>query len=256
LTALAGFSQIAGWPDHEPLFLGVYTDFIVPRFNTLAILAALDYRRRTGRGQYLDASQYEASLHFMAPLILDYAANQRIAMRMGNRSANAAPHGAYRCRGEDRWCAIAVFTDEEWQSFGQVIGNPALTNNPKFSTLPARKENEDELDKLVEEWTINHPPEEVMNLMQAAGVAAGIVATGEDMLEYDPQLKHRHFFWELDHPEIGKYRAAGPAFVLSKSHREVRSAPLLGEHSEYVLKEILGIADDEIAELVMEGILE
>ena len=192
----------------------------------------------------------------MAPLILDYAVNQQVASRMGNRLSHAAPHGAYRCRGEDRWCAIAVFTDEEWQSFSKVVGNPTLTNNPKFSTLPARKENEDELDRLVEEWTINHSPEEVMSLMQAAGVAAGVVATGEDLLEHDPQLKHRHFFQELDHLEIGKYHAAGPAFVLSKSPCGLRSAPSLGEHSEYVLKEILGMSDKEVAELVIEGVLE
>jgi crotonobetainyl-CoA:carnitine CoA-transferase CaiB-like acyl-CoA transferase len=256
LTALAGFCHITGWPDREPPNLGVYTDFIVPRFNAAAILAALDYRRRTGRGQYLDMSQYESSVHFMAPLVMDYAINQRVAMRMGNRSDSAAPHGAYRCRGEDRWCAIAVFTDEEWRSFNEAIGNPAWTNDLKFATLPARKENEDELDRLVEEWTINHSPEEVMSLMQATGVAAGVVETGEDLLEHDAQLRHRHFFWELNHPEIGKYRTAGPAFKLSKSPREVRSAPLLGEHSEYVFKEILGMSDDEIVEMVMEGVVE
>ncbi|MFC1977205.1 CaiB/BaiF CoA transferase family protein [Chloroflexota bacterium] len=256
LSALSGFSHITGWPDREPLGLGPYTDFIAPHFNVLAILAALDYRRRTGKGLYLDMSQYENGIHFMAPLILDYAVNQRVANRMGNRSACAVPHGAYRCRGEERWCAIAVFTDEEWQSFSKVIGNLTLTNNPKFSTLPARKENEEELDGLVEEWTINHSPEEVMSMMQAAGVAAGVVETGEDLLEHDPQLKHHHFFWELDHPEIGKYQARGPAFVLSKSPCEVRRAPLLGEHNEYVLKKILGMSDEEIAGLVIEGAVE
>ena len=201
-------------------------------------------------------SQYENGVHFMAPLILDYVVNQRVANRMGNRYPYAAPHGAYRCRGEDRWCAIAVFTDEEWQSFCKVIGNPAWTNDPKFSTLLARKENEEELDRLVEEWTINHSAEEVMSMMQAAGVAAGTVQTAEDLLEHDPQLKHRHFFWELEHPEIGKYRARRPPFMLSKSPCELRRAPLLGEHNEYVLKEILGMSDEEIAELVIEGVIE
>jgi len=256
LSALAGFSHIAGWPDRQPIELNLYTDFIVPRFNAVAILAAIDYRRRTGKGQYIDVSQYEASLHFMAPLILDYVVNQRVAMRMGNRYAYAAPHGAYRCRGEDRWCAIAVFTDEEWQNFGKVIGNPAWTTNPKFSTLSARKENEDELDGLVEEWTINHSPEEVMTMMQVAGVAGGVLQTGEDLMEHDPQLRNRHFFRELDHPEIGKYRIRGPSFVLSKSPCEVRRAPLLGEHNEYAFKEILGMSDEEITELLIEGAIE
>jgi benzylsuccinate CoA-transferase BbsF subunit len=175
---------------------------------------------------------------------------------MGNRHSDAAPHGAYRCHGEDRWCAIAVFTDEEWQSFSKVIGDPRLTTNLKFSTLLARKENEDELDSLVEEWTINRSAEEVMNLLQAAGVAAGVVQTGEDLLEHDPQLKHRQFFQELDHPEIGKHYARCPAFTLSKSSCEVQRAPLLGEHNEYLLKETLGMSDEEIAELVIEGVVE
>ncbi|MFC1864696.1 CaiB/BaiF CoA transferase family protein [Chloroflexota bacterium] len=256
LMAFSGFSQIAGWPDREPPYLGPYTDFIAPEFSAVAILAALDYRRRTGKGQYLDLSQYETGVCFMAPLILDYAVNRRVADRMGNRYEYAAPHGAYRCRGEDRWCAIAVLTDEEWQSFCKVIGSPAWTNEPRFSTLLARKQNEEELDRLVEEWTINHSSEEVMSMMQAAGVAAGVVETSEDLLEHDPQLRHRHFFWELDHPELGKYRALGPPFVLSKSPYEMRRAPLLGEHNEYALKEILSMSDEEIAQLVIEGVVE
>ena len=257
VTSLTGFYTITGWPDREPVGpSGPYTDFIAPHFNTFALLAALDYRRRTGKGQYLDFAQHENAVHFIAPLLLDYAVNRREANRMGNRYHYAAPHGAYRCRGEDRWCAIAVFTEEEWRSFCRVIGNPSWTDDSRFGTLLARKENEEELNRLVEEWTINYSAEEVMNLMQAAGVGAGVVESSQDILEHDPQLKHRHFFWELDHPEIGKHRLRGHSFVLSKSPYEVRRAPLLGEHNEYALKELLGMSDDEIAELVIEGVLE
>ncbi len=256
LTALSGFSHIAGWPDREPSFIGAYTDYIAPHFMVLTILAALDYRRRTGKGQYLDFSQYEGSVNFIAPLTLDYAVNRRVADRMGNRDPYAAPHGAYRCRGEERWCAIAAFSDEEWQSFCKVIGKPAWTKEPRFGTLQLRKENEDELDKLIEGWTINQWAEGVMNMMQVAGVPAGVLETGEDLLEHDPQLKHRHFFWELDHPEIGKYQALGHSFVLSKSPCELRHAPLLGEHTEYALKKILGMSDDEVARLVIDGVVE
>ena len=256
LTARSGITHIVGWPDRPPAYLGAYTDYIAPEFNALAILAALDYRRRTGKGQYLDMSQYEGVLHFVTPLLLDYSVNRRVANRMGNRLTYAAPHGAYRCRGEDRWCAIAVFTDEEWESFCRVIGNPAWSNDSKFTTLLARKKNEEELDRLVEEWTINYSPEEVTSMMQAAGVPAGVLETAEDMLEHDPQLKHRHYFWELDHPEVGKYRTARPSFVLSKTPYEMRRAPLLGEHNEYALKKVLGMSDEEIAELVIEGVTE
>jgi len=256
LVALAGLTHITGWPDREPANLEVYTDFIAPHFNALAILAALDYRRRTGKGMYLDLAQYENALHFVAPLILDRVVNQRVAGRVGNRSPCLAPHNVYRCRGEDRWCAIAVSSDDEWESFGKVIGTPSWIKDPKFSTLLERKANEEELDKLVENWTTNYSPEEVVSMMQAARVAAGVVETTEDLLERDPQLKHRHFHWELDHPEVGKYRAPGPSFALSKSPCELRRAPLLGEHNEYALKEILGMSDEEIAELVIEGVIE
>ena len=256
LAALAGLRYITGWPDREPADLEVYTDFIISHFAIPTILAALLYRRRTGKGQYIDMSQYESALHFMAPLILDNVVNNRVAKREGNRYPYAAPHGAYRCRGEDRWCAIAVFTDEEWNSFCKVIGNPAWTKSPKFVTLLARKENEEELDRLVETWTVSQSAEEVMGLMQTAGVAAGVILTTEDLIEHDPQLKHRHFHWKLAHPEMGDYIAPGPSFVLSKSPSELRRAPLLGEHNEYALKEILGMSDDEIAELVIEGVIE
>jgi len=256
LSALTGFNHIAGWPDREPPYLGPYTDYPAPRFNALAILAALDYRRRTGRGQYLDMAQLETGIEFLAPVILDYTVNGRVANRMGNRSDQAAPQGAYRCLGEDRWCAISVTSDEEWQSFCRVISNPDLTNNPRFATLQARQENEAELNIIIEEWTATHLAEEVMTMLQAAGVAAGVLQTGEDLLEHDPQLKFRNFFWELEHPEVGTYRSARPSFLLSESPCELKRAPLMSEHNEYVLKELLGMSDEEVAELVIEGILE
>ena len=256
LTSLAGFSNILGWPDREPGWLAAYTDFIAPRYNIIAIMAALEYRERTGKGQYLDMSQYEAGIQFMAPLVLDYGVNNRTVGRIGNKSPDAAPHNAYRCLGEDRWCTIAVFTDREWQSFCEVIGNPALAEDPRFATLLARKENEEELDRLVNEWTASRSAEEVMDRMQAAGVAAGVVETGEDMMDKDPQLKHRGFFIELEYPEHGKYRTqAGTHFLLSKYTTELQVAPLLGEHNEYVFKEILGIPDEEYDELVKDGII-
>ncbi|MDD5044978.1 MAG: CoA transferase [Candidatus Omnitrophica bacterium] len=257
LTALSGFNQITGWPDKLPVGpSGAYTDFIGPRFTVLAIIAALDYRRRTGKGQYLDLAQYETSVHFMAPVLLDYLVNRRVTDREGNRLSYAAPHGAYQCQGVDRWCAIAVFTDKEWNSFCKVIGNPDWTQDVKFSTLLARKENEDELDKLVNEWTMNYSAEDVMHLMQAAGVAAGVLQNGQDLQDKDPQLKHRHLYWNLKHPEVGEYHALRPDFLLSKSPYEIKRAPLQGEHNEYVLREILGMSDEEIAELVIEGALE
>lgn len=256
LTALCGFHNIVGWADRRPVHFGSYTDFMAVPFGVLAIISALDYRRRTGKGQYIDMSQYEVGTQFMSPLMLDFEINNRIAKRKGNLYDYAVPHMAYRCKGEARWCAIAVFNDEEWKSFCSLIGNPAWSNDAKFSTFQKRKETEDELDKLVEEWTINFTAEEVMRLMQSAGVAAGVVQTAKDVLEYDPQLKHRGFTVQLTHPEMGSYRVHRPPFLMSNSSFELRAAPLLGEHNEYVCKEILGKSDEQIAELVINGVLE
>ncbi len=257
LTALSGFRHITGWPDREPVGpAGPYTDFVAPHFNTFALLAALDYRRRTGKGQYLDFAQYENGVHFMAPLVLDYCVNKRVASRIGNRYPNAAPHGAYRCQGDDRWCAIAVFTDEEWYSFCNVIGNPAWTKDTRFSTLLKRKKNEDELDRLVEAWTSNHTAEEVMTLMQESGVAAGLLENAEDLQEHDPQLKHRNFYRKLEHPVTGKMTAPRDVFIASKAECELKRAPLLGEHTEYVVKEILGMSESEYSALKADGVLE
>jgi benzylsuccinate CoA-transferase BbsF subunit len=256
LSAISGLHEIAGWPDRIPGEIGFYTDFIAPRFNALTILAALDYRRRTGKGQYLDVAQHQAGVQYVGPILLDYVVNKRIATRQGNWDPYAAPHGNYQCQGDDRWCAIAVFTDEEWQSFCDVMGNPAWTKDPKFATLEKRKENEEELDSLVQEWTINQTDEDVMLKLQAAGVSAGRVGTTEDQMENDPQLKYRNFYQEREHPELGKYRPPRQPCVLSKTPCEIRRAPLLGEHTEYAFKEILGMTEEEIEAYVVEGVIE
>ena len=257
LTALSGLDAITGWPDRPPCGLyGAFTDYIAPLFNAVPLIAALDYRRRTGKGLYLDLSQHEEGIHCIGPLILDWVVNQRVLKTNGNRLDYAAPHGIYRCQGDDRWCAIAVFTDEEWGNFYKVIGDPSWAKEIKFSTLLSRKQNEDELDKLVEEWTIKHTPEEVMSLLQAAGVPAGLVANLKDMTE-DPQLRHYKCFQELDHPEMGKLSIYHPpGFTLSKVKHEFARPPLLGEHNEYVYTKILGIPDEEFVQFIQEGVFD
>ena len=257
LTSLSGFTHLAGWQDRDPVQIyGAYTDYIAPKFGVTALIAALDYRRRTGKGLYLDLSQYECGLQFLAPVILDYTVNHRQACRMGNYCPYASPHGAYRCQGEDRWCAIAAFSDEEWQSFCQVIGNPAWTRDPRFATRLGRVKASEELDKLVEEWTIHHSAEEVMSLMQKAGVAAGVVATSQDLYQ-DPQFKHRHYLVELEHPEMGKYLCDSPFGGLSKTPGQPRmSSPCLGQHNEYVYKELLGGCDEEYTKLLSAGVFD
>jgi benzylsuccinate CoA-transferase BbsF subunit len=254
---LAGFSYITGWADREPAIpLSAYTDFIAFPHMVSILIAALIYRDRTGKGQYIDVSQLECSVQFLAPPIMDYMINGRIMMRMGNRSTNAAPHGIYACMGEDMWCAITIFTDDEWNNFRRVIGNPVWANDPRFTTLRGRKENEDELDALVTEWTVNYPPGEIMKQMQEAGVPAGIAASARDLVA-DPQLNHRGAHVMLEHPEIGPHIYQPPPYRFSKTPAELTlPAPCIGQHNEYILKEILGMSDEEVADLVAVGGLE
>jgi benzylsuccinate CoA-transferase BbsF subunit len=253
--AVTGIFHLMGWPDRMPGGLwGAYTDYISPYFGVAAILAALDYRRRTGKGQHLDESQVECALHFVAPVVMDYGITGRVLNRNGNRLPYAAPHGVYPCQGDDRWIAIAIFSDDDWQALCKVIGTPKWTKDPKFATFKGRKENEDELDRLIAEWTNTLTAEEVMFRMQGAGVPTGVVQNTKDLFE-DPQLKHRRHFRWLHHSVMGPHCYDGPAFRLSKTPDEQFAAPALGEHNEYVYKDALGLSDDEIAELLIEKVI-
>lgn len=256
MASLAGFGHLTGWPDRLPAIpYGAYTDFISPFYGSIALVAALDHRRKTGLGQHLDLSQLECGIQFLAPVQLDYAVNGREWCRVGNRDPSAAPHNAYPCKGNDSWCAIAVFTDEEWAAFCRVLGGPEWTREERFSTLRNRRRNEGEMDRLIGEWTLDYTPREVMEMMQGAGVASGVVQSAQDQFD-DPQVRHRDFFQYLDHPVIGRHAYDGFSFELSKTPGKLRSAgPCLGQHNELVYKEILGMTDDEIGDLMAEGVI-
>ena len=253
--AICGLNHMTGWPDREPVGLyGPYTDFFTPWVLTTTVMAALDYRRRTGKGQYIDVAAAEAAMQCLETTILDYTVNGREQTRAGNRLPHAAPHGAFPCQGEDRWCTIAVFTDEEWAALGKVI-REEWTQDGRFSTLAGRKAHEDELEHLLGQWTLNYSAEEVMVRLQDVGVAAGVVQNAKDLHE-DAQLKHRGHFWHLDHAECGRVAFSGPPIRFSKTSFELKPSPLLGEHNESFLKEFLGMPDEEIAEAAMAGVLQ
>jgi benzylsuccinate CoA-transferase BbsF subunit len=255
ISAVAGFGEMSGWSDRMPSPpYGAYSDYFCQRFNSTALIAALDYRRRTGKGQWIEQSQLETSVYFMAPVAMDYAVNGRIAARNGNRLAYASPHGVYPCKGDDRWVAIAVFNDEQWQSFCQLIGNSAWTEDERFATLLGRKENEDDLDTFIAQWTTGCEAEEVEKMMQGEGIPSSVVEKNSDLYK-DAQLAHRNFFVKLRHPEIGTPAYPQQAdFILSRTPREITlPSPCLGEHNEYVYKELLGMTDDEIADCIVDG---
>jgi benzylsuccinate CoA-transferase BbsF subunit len=255
LVSYSGFSDLTGWPDRIPSQpQGAYTDYIAPRLLIPTLLAALDYRRRTHKGQYFDMSQMEAALQFMAPAIMDYTINSRILSRRGNSCDYAVPHGVYPCKGDDRWCAISVYSDKEWKALLGAMDNPEWAQDDKLNTLRGRKQQEDEIDRLLCQWTCNYTAEEVMEKLQKAGIAAGVVKNSAD-IQSDPQLNYRRYFSQLEHPEIGWQLYEGVAgYTMSETPAEIdKPAPLLGQHTEYVCRKILGMTDEEFISLYGEG---
>lgn len=257
LIALAGFVNLTGWPDRSPVMTwGAYTDFIAARYATIALLAALSHHNRTGEGAYIDISQYECSVPFLSPLLLQYSCNGTLAERNSNRCDYAAPHGVYPCRDDDTWCSIAVFHDDDWNKLCGVMGVQSLARDAKFATLRQRKANEDDLDKLVGSWTRDYTPDEVMTRLQNAGIDAGALRTPKDITD-DPQLRHQNHFVEMEHPEIGRHLYEAPASSLSETPGVVdMPAPCLGQHNYYVYTQLLGMSDDEFLSLGEEGLLD
>jgi len=240
LSSLCGFTYMTGYPDRLPYILyGPYVDHIGVGYGVIAAVAALEHRRRTGEGQFIDLAQYEAGVQFMIPALLDYSINHRVVERDGNRHGFAAPHNTYPCKGDDRWCVISVFNDQEWKDLCQCMGRDELILDPRFKTIPARKKHEDEVDREVAKWTSQLTAEEIFKKLQENGVKAGIVQTIADLFA-DPQLKHRGFWAPVDHPEIGRCHAEGPPFALSKTPFKIdRPAPMIGEHNELVFNKFL-----------------
>ena len=259
LSSLVGLTNVTGWPDRTPVNpYGAYTDFIVPRFAAAAILAALDQSRRTGQGMHLDLSQLETSLHFLAPLLLEYTANGRETGRQGNRDPHTAPHGVYPCRGPDRWLALACQTEAHWQTLLQIAepdGQGPLHHGP-FATLPERKAHEDALDAHLAHWTAQRQQRPLMQQLLEAGIPAGMVNDPRDLFD-DPQLQHRQHFQWLPHPEIGPYATDQSEFHLSLTPGQLNApAPLLGQHNRHFLQEIIGLTDHEYRSLESGGVLE
>jgi crotonobetainyl-CoA:carnitine CoA-transferase CaiB-like acyl-CoA transferase len=253
-AAAAGFTELTGWPDRPPSGPYVaYTDTVAPRFLALAIMAALDHRRRTGEGQYIEQSQMESALHFLAPELLDYQVSGTMPRRAGNDSPTDAPHNVYACLGDDEWCAIAVETDEQWRALRAAMGNPDWAADPALGTAPGRLARRAELDAAIARWTSDQEPYAVMERLQAAGVPAGVVQRSSDLLQ-DPQLRHRHFFRPLQHCEMGEVPYEGHQFQIRGYDSGPRlPAPCLGEHSVEVMRDLLGMSDEEIGEVAASG---
>ncbi|MBI4333613.1 MAG: CoA transferase [Chloroflexi bacterium] len=259
LMAMCGLDYASRFPAKTPIRANPhsYPDTSSQPFHALiGALSALYHRAITGQGQHVELCQYESTLCFMETLIFEYLVNGKFRGPAGNRLDYAAPHGVYRCQGKDRWCAIAVFTEEEWRSFCRVTGKASLTADARFASLQDRLKNQDELDEIVNAWTQGRTDWEVMKLMQEAGVAAGVVENVEDLLNRDPQLKARNHWITVDHPEAGKELNEDWGFKLSAAPPlKWRHAPLLGEHNDLVLTQILGLSEAEVDQLIANGVV-
>jgi crotonobetainyl-CoA:carnitine CoA-transferase CaiB-like acyl-CoA transferase len=255
-VALSGMSSLTGYRGGQPRQAGFsYGDPNGGVHGTFAVMCALLHRARTGEGQYIDLSQREACAMLLPEALMDYVMNGTQPPRMGNRDPYMAPHGVFRCQGEDRWVSIVARNDAEWQKMCTAMGQPGLAVDARFSTLAARKENEDSLEQYVTTWTQGRSVEEVTQVLQQVGVPAYPSLDGKDMLA-NPHVAARGFFVELEHPEVGKRRHLGVPWKMSHTPCEIRRpAPCLGQDTNYVLEEILGLSREEIASLKNSEIL-
>ena len=248
-AAMAGFYEVTGWKDLGPSGpWTAYTDTIAPRFVSTILAAALDQKRRSGKGVFIDLAQIEAALHFLAPEFLDYQINGYSPTRLGNRSRETAPQGCYACEGDDRWCAIAIDTEDQWLQLVEMI--PQLDAEQDNMT---RQLNHDAIDQTISDWTTTRDARAVMMECQSRGIPAGLVQRSSDLLA-DPQYVHRKFYRYFDHPEMGNVPYAGHQYRISDYDNGPRGpAPLLGEHSFEVLTELLGLNEDELSAAFSSG---
>jgi benzylsuccinate CoA-transferase BbsF subunit len=255
-ACMAGFGELTGWPDRAPAApFGAYTDVTSPKFIAAALLAALDHKRRTGEGQYIDVSQVEAPIHFLARATLDYTVNGCTQTRMGNALPEYAPTGVYPCGGANRWVALAAPTEGSWRSLCDAAGR-GWHEDPRFARASARLENYLALDEAIAAWTANFEPEAVERLLQKASVPVHRVATSADIFA-DPQLSARGHIAYLDHPRLGTVPIETSRMRFSRTPATAAwCGPEIGQHNEYVLRKILQMTDQEIIELASEKALE
>ncbi len=258
LQSLGGLTYLTSYSRDAPMGLGyAYADMVSGLYGAVSILGALEYRDKTGEGQYIDQSEYEAVCTTIGPALLDAFANLNEFGPMGNADENlpAAPGGCYKCSGEDRWCVMTVFTEDEWQALCGLMGKPAWSRKNRFSSLPNRKEYRRELDSHIRHWMATQTAESVVERLQKAGVAAGVVQNAED-LAMDPQLIANNFFTSLDHPVLGEIKTdTYPIAFKNYRHPAWKASPLLGEANQYVFGELLGMPEATIQSYIEQGII-
>ena len=256
VSNISGLMSTVGYPESEPV--SDWVEMPDPSGGVAgasAVLAALHYRLKTGKGQHIDLSEEETAIGFQPEKLMDYAMNGREAGRMGNRRPGMAPHGVYGCAGDDEWVSIAVGSEEEWGRFCSAVGMEELARDPRFDTVSARKENEEALDEIVEGWTRQHSKAEVMRVLQGSGVGAVATFTNAD-LYHDEHMAARGFFTWDEHPVQGRAKMPAQPWRMSGTPLSMtRSGPKMGEHNNYVLQELLGLSREEVERFVGGGVV-
>lgn len=254
-SCFSGQANLTGYADGVPNTLTSDCDARAGTTAAFAVLMALNIRQRTGQGQFIDLSSSEALNMLIGDQMMDYSMNGRSPMRTGNHDAIMAPHNCYRCKGHDAWISIAVANDQEWEALCRVMGSPEWTKEEAFSSAYSRWQNQDRLDRLMEEWTINYRYQELMELLQEAGVAAMPSFKAKDLFT-NPHLIAREAITEVTHPVLGTRKTIAPPWKLSETPARIsRPAPLLGEHNEYVFGELLGMSTKEQEQLKLEEVI-
>jgi len=258
IGALVGIHHLSGLPGREPAGTGTnYPDHIPnPCHSAFAVLAALRHARRTGRGQYLDIAQTEPTIAVLGSAFLEATVNGRDAQPLGNGHLRYAPHGVYRCAGEDRWIAVTVTDDRQWPALQAVLGLPADACPAEWAAEAARHRDREALDALIATATADRDVADLFARLQQAGVPAGAVQDAADVVERDPQLQARDHWVRLEHPEMGETLYNAPPFRLTGTPVTLtRPAPLLGQHTAEICRDVLGLEDEEIARLQAAGVL-
>lgn len=257
LAALGGIYSLNGYYGETipTRIQTAYADALGGIHGAIAVMMALYHRQMTGEGQYIDCSQMEAAVCLVGEGIMDYSMNKRDQVPQGNRHPAMAPHGNYPCQGEDKWVAIAVKSEEEWQALCQAMGNPAWAKESHFIDRFSRLQHWQELDKRISQWTWQSTPAEVTEMLQKVGVAATPVMSILEKHD-DPHYQARQVFVEVEHPKIGRASIPNVTWKLSDTPGRVQGpAPLLGQHNEYIFGQVLGYSHAQIAQLIEEQVI-
>ncbi|MBM2826454.1 MAG: Formyl-CoA transferase, partial [Dehalococcoidia bacterium] len=257
VISYAGLASVTGYgPGDEPRMVGgTWPDYVVGIYSAFALLSAIYNSKKTGEGVFIDNSMAEGVISMMPEAVLEYTMNGRVTAPRANRDERMAPNGVYRCQGDDKWVAISVSNNQEWEALCQTTGHSEWLKDDRFVDLYSRQRHYKELDALITEWTKPRTNMEVTESLQRAGVAAGPCYTAVDVC-YDPHLRERGQFVEMDHPEVGpRMMPTMPVHLSALPDIEYQRSPLLGEHNDYVFSELLKMSQEEIGQLVEEGVI-